>query len=221
MFMKTKKTSKRTKKHAKSKTKNFKFLFLEKHIKHIIFIILIAVLLLPIFIFLLYDVFPDIISTEISADGMLSYAGAVLGGFIALFIAFIGICQNEKQEFEEIEKRKREIKPNLSIELYPIDEYFQLIISNNGNTSALHIFLEDKYIFSLIKPNETKAVDLTVNEVFGVCLDECEKNCNFEYPKNIFLIYSDIDWNIISENHIHNLDNEKHYYTYSNHGYEG
>lgn len=199
-------------------------------IKHKLFALcmfLILLFIVPIVIFLFYDVFPQVIKTHITADGMLSYFGAVLGSIVALSIAIIGVYRDKKREEEaedlRIVNRRRDINPNFYIDLQLKErDYFDLTITNCGKYIASDIYFIDRNVLPFIKNGQSKTIkicfDFTV-EVKDAYYFEYE--LDGYYPKDILLIYSDIDRNLVSEKFKHFYEDGKHLYKSLGPEYEG
>lgn len=119
--------------------------FVERHIKQIVILIALAAVCAPILVWLCYSVLPTFIYTEITADGMLSYLGTIIGGGVSLFVAIValyqaGVIHRLGQEQADL-KRRQDICPSLQISLSIIGEGYFLDIQNHSTNPAIGIYL--------------------------------------------------------------------------------
>lgn len=168
----------------------------------------------PVVIWLCYSIIPIKIETEISADGMLGYCGSVISGTLSLFVAGIALYQSKKaRDFEEeksLKQRREQIKPCLQLIVEKADKsIFKLTIQNISSNSAIGVYLYEYLFLPIVKGNSKATKKFTVNGKSTVLLNIDEFYCEFSktgYPKNINLIYADIDNNLISEDYTLNSD---------------
>lgn len=202
--------------------------FFAKHIGAILLIVITICVLIPLFVHLCYDGSGNVlIKTEITADGMLGYLGASVGSVVALAIALIGICREKKheEEAEELRKdnRKNEIRPRFHIEFkLREDGCFDVVLSNHNKHPAFDIYFVDRNILPFVKEGNPKKIKVCF-DFSNDALDAYYFDCDLDgdYPKDFYLIYTDIDGNIISEKFKHFYEDRKHLYKPIEHGYEG
>ena len=168
----------------------------------------ILIILIPILVWILYPSGKVLFFTQISADGMLSYFATAIGSGVALLVGLIALYEgdlNRKQlEQLEIDKRRKSIRPNVSITIekqYEESTYFNIEISNYSMNVARKVCVWDSLLFYAIK-NESKYKFISFNEEVKDAsiqyVHEYDYKLNdYGYPKTLTLIYSDVDDNII------------------------
>ena len=109
---------------------------MEQHTLRYIALLIVIAILIPVFVWLCYSVFPAVIETEITADGMLAYLGAIVGSIASLTLAAIAIRQNQlNQEIQEdaaIKKRQDDIRPEIYVKVKENGDTYDLILKNNS-----------------------------------------------------------------------------------------
>lgn len=180
--------------------------FIGKNMKQIIAAIAVAAVCAPVLVWLCYSVLPPVIYTEITADGMLSYLGTVIGSAVALVVAVVALYQAgmiHKLEQEQADmKRRQEICPSLQMDIFAAAPgVCFMTVSNNSDYPAVGMFLFEYSYAPLIRNDKPvkKNVVFRESEVTGsLYVDPCYVELNEEgYPRKIDLYYTDIDRNTI------------------------
>lgn len=173
----------------------------------------ILIILIPILVWISYPSGKVLFFTQISADGMLSYFATAIGSGVALLVGLIALYEgdlNRKQlEQLEIDKRRKSIRPNVSITIekqYEESTYFNIEISNYSMNVARKVCVWDSLLFYAIK-NESKYKFISFNEEVKDAsiqyVHEYDYKLNdYGYPKTLTLIYFDVDDNIIKHTFI-------------------
>lgn len=157
---------------------------------------------------------------RLSPDGLLSYLGALLGGIISLFIAYIGIKETrkatdksmilQKESFDKqygtlLNKRLAQIKPFLELKIN--DGY--IYITNYSEYPALNCLIDsdlfENSLQSIVKNEEIKIAEIIDNN---------------DYPSSISLIYRDVDGNMLAEDYKMIIIADKRMYELSSSDYE-
>jgi hypothetical protein len=198
--------------------------FIKKHlIKCIVFFIICAVVM-PIIVMLAYRYSWHLIQpNEITADGMLSYIGAIFGGALTLFVAIIAIAQGYstfRSESERLYKKRRDhIIPNLQIALR-YDEKIELQISNLGDYAAINIYTYGySFLFHFIKAGDTRTIKISFEDASENETESAIDGLGFgidedDFLKKINLFYSDIDNNYYNQYFVRDSANGTNSYCY-------
>ncbi|NCE97591.1 hypothetical protein [Emergencia sp. 1XD21-10] len=170
--------------------------FIEKHFTWIIVVIILISVGSPVIACWLGK-------ETLSTDGILSYVGSIITGIITLFVAGIALHQGKRAELVDKEKRKNEIKPNLRIEVKEIEnETFEIDIENFGNHHTIGVYLYEYPFSSVIRSNDMTKRIISFSRKTGVDISIDEsfyERGKDSLPKEIYLIYGDIDNNLISQ----------------------
>lgn len=200
--------------------------FIDKHLRCIVTIIIVAAISFPLLVTWLYGWKKPFIYTDISADALLTYLGSIFGWCIALITAALTIFQARKVQEMGIqaaeESRRTEIKPSITIiveEGYDPDT-FEFQFYNSSNYDAIGIYLFDTALFPLLKRQDNRHKYITFDEssnsskAITVALAcDCQIIEN-GLPKMIELYYFDIDHNLISESFRYYRDGDNVGYEY-------
>ena len=198
-----------------------------EHTGIILIIVLVICILTPLFVHLCYNSQIISIKTNISADGMLGSIGACCGSIVALSIALIGVYK-EKQHEEEmenlrIENRRNEIRPRFQVELkLREDSCFDVTFSNHNKYPAFDIYFIDRNVLPLVKDGQPKTIKVCFDlskDILDAYYFDCEMSG--EFPEYFWIVYCDVDGNVISEKFQHYLEDENHFYQRKDLGYEG
>lgn len=177
---------------------------MEQHTLRYIALLIVIAILIPVFVWLCYSVFPAVIETEITADGMLTYLGAIVGSIASLTLAAVAIRQNQlNQEIQEdaaIKKRQDDIRPEIYVKVKENGDSYDLILKNNSSHTASNIYLFDIAILGLLGPGSEKRVKFTFDETngSGFFIDGIDMRRNEEgFPTYILLQCYDEDRNLL------------------------
>ena len=96
--------------------------FIEDHFRGVLTTALLVAVVVPLAVWLVHRAFQRSDSCGffgVSADGFLSYAGAIFSGFMSLLVAMIALVQGkraaEAEEERAYETRRNEVRPSLKI----------------------------------------------------------------------------------------------------------
>lgn len=194
------------KNHKNSKKEFNLFEYVKNHALKISFIFVLIVVIVPIIFWaIMHFAFKRIMTI----DALLGYAGSVIGGCISLFIAFIGIFENEKRKEEQerlqSDLRRLQIKPILSLKYEFNEDSTSIVftINNASDNKAFFVYFYDKSIASFIDISHPRTIKVSIDDYntdANVILDSkyCPTN-DLGLPKTITLVYTDIDNNTIMQ----------------------
>lgn len=197
-------------------------IFIEKHLKKGVLILVVATILIPFIVWLLYAL-PPIIHTDISADGILAYLGVVLSGSVSLLVACIALYQSNKivelQKEVDLENRLDKILPRLQINIEHKNDYYTISVINYGEFPAIQIYLYEYLLFQTVEINKKKSKHFSFNSENKSILNVDEFYFNINDRSQIMgleIYYYDVDGNFIAQEFTLNDDGgyngEKPYY---------
>lgn len=174
----------------------------EKHFKTILILFATIVIAVPVIMYFIYNE----CFNRITADGMLSYVGAIITGATTLFVACVSLYQSQRSSEMNDElmamQRRDKIRPALQMKLHKKDDdLFEIEISNTSCNYAYNIHLFEYLIVSEIKGYKTTKKNIvlgerTVPNAINIYDTNYYTNCE-GYPKIIWLIFDDMDNNML------------------------
>ena len=206
--------------------------FIDKHLRCVVFIIIIAAIIFPLLVTCLYSCKKPLIIPDISADALLTYLGSIFGWCIALVTAAITLFQARKVQEMGIQamedSRKTEIKPSITLIVEQGDDpgTFEFYFYNSSNYDAIGIYMFDTALFPLLKRQDDRHKNLVFGDgihsgkAISVGLADDRLLSENGLPKTIELFYFDIDHNLITETFRSYKDGHSIGYEYVTHVYE-
>lgn len=181
--------------------------FVDKYKNKTLVGLVFAAFLGPIIIWLCYSVFPVVVETEITADGMLGYWGNILSGTVSVFVAIIALYQagmiRRLEEESAAEARRQEICPKLYVSLKEKDGYFEVLIGNNAPYRAIGVYLFEYNLASKVdrdKPVKRRVAFQDESSKGYTAIDSSYYELDDNgYPKKLYFSFTDIDNNLIEQ----------------------
>ncbi len=207
-------TLKRRKKKSKNVAKKYKVLnknldkmasYLSQHIVSVLTAWILAIIFVPIIIYLFKIAIDVFLSINITTDKALDYWGVIVSGIPTILISLISLWQSNRALEKDDERRRNNIRPTFFIEVKePKDKMFKLNIKNVSEHKALRLEIFNSELADIINGNldieKVISLDKNICESDHIVCDEtlCELN-DKGYPTEIDLRYYDIDGNEYSE----------------------
>ena len=147
----------------------------------------------------------------LEAPEILSYTGTIIGVLGSVFAATIAILSERQarrqKEKDEKEKRLNEIRPSLTVRFRQNEDGMAVLIGNLKDSPALSVYLEDQFLFSMVKngeQKERKVEFIASDDPDALYLYSLEGKMNEEgYPSKMTLYYMDIDRNTIEQDFVY------------------
>ena len=191
--------------------------FIESHFHSILTTSLLCIIAVPLVIWLIPSIFECNDSRSffgVSADGLLTYIGAIFSGLMSLLVAIVALVQGKRVAEADDERvreaRRNEVRPSLQIEVKADKERsFSLTIENLCDYAALDVYLfTAPFVRVVSKGRKIKkkfSIGYMSPNIFVVDESECSLNAN-GLPKELFFCFEDVDGNTWTQEFRYNVD---------------